>query len=246
MTAASLLAASALVACGGGGGGGDSGGGTTTSPGVASTSTFDVATAYRTRVQAGATENYNFVATNLAAACTGTATFAFAATASTTFEGAAALSSTQTVTSASGTSGCDIGSGTGTNYYNASIIPIGLSVNPGLSSEQYGTLATAGTLPSAAKVGDTGSISTLNIYSSNAKTTKIGSRTVTYVLVADTATTVFVDFITTSFNNAATPQTLSTERKRYRMTAGATTLDLVSDDVQFATTSSVHIVYTPR
>ncbi|HWH81860.1 MAG TPA: hypothetical protein VNU71_06450 [Burkholderiaceae bacterium] len=237
------LAAAILAGCGGGGG--DSGGGGTTPP-VTSTSSFDVSTAYRARTQAGATENYNYTATNGGVTCTGTSTFVFSPTASATFDGATVLASTQTVTSATPTPGCELGSGTGTNYYNTNFVPVGLSVNPGLPSEQYGVLASAGTLPSAAKVGDTGTISTLNVYSNSAKTTKTGSRTVTYAIEADTATTSLVNVITKSYDNSATPQLLSTEQKRYRMTAGAATLTLVSDDVQFATTSTIHIVYTPH
>lgn len=252
LAAGVTLAAAVLAGCGGGGGGGDSGssgggsGGGVTTPPVTSTNTFDVSTAYRARTQAGATENYNYVATNGSVTCNGTSTFVFSPTASSTFEGAAALSSTQTVTSATPTAGCEIGSGTGTNYYNASFIPIGVSVNPGLTSEQYGVLVSAGTLPTAVTVGQTGAISALDIYSSSAKTTKIGSRVITYVIEADTASTAIVNITTKSYNNSATPQLLSTEQKRYKMAAGGTTLTLVSDDVQFATTSTIHIVYTPR
>ena len=238
-----LLASAALAACGGGGGGGDAG---TSGTPVTSSSSFDFTNAYRARIQAGATENYNFSATNLAASCTGTATFVFTALANDTFDGASALSQSQTVTSASPTAGCDVGSGTGKLFYDVNDIPIGLSVNPGTSSEQYGTLATAGAYPGAVMVGAAGTLSTLNVYTDSTKTTKIGSRVVSYLIEPDTSTTAISNVTTKSYDNSSTPQLLSTEQKRFRMTAGTSGLSLVSDDVQFATTSTLHIVYTPR
>jgi len=226
-----LLVAAVLTGCGGGGGG-DSGV-TTSTPPVTSTNSFSLADGYKARLLAGATDNFN-----LSGTCTGTATIATAAAAPATFEGVTGFSATQN--SSASFSNClpATSSATGSTYYDANYVPIGQSITGGEYSK-YEALPAA--LPASVKVGDAGDIVALTTYSDSTKATITGRRVFSYVINADTPTTVFADIFIRTYNTSA--QLLSTQQSRYRMAVNGS-LTLASIDVQFSTTSTVHLVYT--
>lgn len=228
-----LFVAAVLTGCGGGGS--DSGGSATAAPAVASTSSFALASGYKARLVAGATDNFNISGT-----CTGTATFATAAATAATFEGANGFSVTQT--SSASLSNClpATSSTTGSTYYDANYVPIGQSISGG-DYAKYEVLPAA--LPASVKVGDSGDIVALATFNDSSKSTPNGRRVFSYVIEPDATTTAITNVIVRTYNTSA--QLLSTQQSRYRMAVDGK-LTLVSIDVQFSTTSTVHLVYTPR
>ncbi len=233
---ASAIATAALLAgCGGGGGGGgDTSGG---SPPVASTSSFPLATGYQALVDGGANNNFS-----LSGSCGGTAniTTAAAVPATPPFEGVTGFSASQVSTVSY--SGClpATGTTTGVTYYNANRVPIGLSIAGG----EYSRFASPPPdLPASVKVGDTAVVATLTTYADSSKTTVTGKRVISYLIEADTDTTAIANLSTRSYNTS--DQLLVTQQSRYRM-ASSGTLTLLSIDVQFSTTSAVHLVYTVK
>ena len=237
-----VLAAVALTACGGGGGG-DSGGGTPTptpAPTVTSTSSFPFAAGYRARIVSGATDNFNL---NAPSTCTGSSTIATAASQTNNFEGVNGFSAGQTSTISFNNCLPATGSQTGTTYYDANYLPIGLMIVGGEYSK-YTALPTA--LPATLKIGDpnaSGVISTQTSYSDSTQATPTGRRQIAYEIKADTATTAIANVITRSYDT--NNNLLATQINAFRM-AESGALTLLSIDVQFSTTSSVRLIYTPR
>lgn len=225
-TAATLFASAFLLA--GCGGGGDAGS-TTTTP----VTSFPLLTGYKARISGGATDNFSISGT-----CTGTATFTTAAASPATFEGATGYSATQTATI--NFTNCTPASSavTSTGYYDTNYSPLG-SVNPGVDYAKYLTAPPA--LPASVAAGDTAAFATLIVYSDSTKTTVTGQRVVSYVIEADTSTTVIANVITKGYNTSS--QLLYTQQSRYRVAANGT-LTVVSIDVQYSTPSTNHLLYT--
>ena len=82
---------------------------------------------------------------------------------------------------------------------------------------------------------------TVTVYSDSTKTTTTGQRQLSYVVESDSASTAFVTLITKSFNTAN--QLLFTQQSKYRIAADGT-LNIVTIDVQYSTTSTTHLIYT--
>lgn len=219
-----------LSACGGGGGGGDA----SASAPVAATTTFNVRSGFAARVVAGSTDNFTISGT-----CAGTAQIVNGAASAATFEGVAGFSSIQTNTV--NFSNCNPSSSTasGTNFYDANYTQIG-TVIPSVEYSKFLSAPTA--LPSAAAVGDMADYVTLTTYTDSSKATTTGRRVLSYVIEADTATSVIVNFTVRTYDT--TPQLLLTQQTRYRMAADGT-LVLLTIDIQYSgSLGTAHLVYT--
>ena len=88
------------------------------------------------------------------------------------------------------------------------------------SDIEYIVVDGSATIPIAAKINDTGSVFTAKRYTTSAKTTLLGTRTVTYVVEADSGTTALVTLIDVDKNNAGTMT--STATSQYRITTANT------------------------
>jgi len=232
-----VVAALLVSACGGGGGsagtaagGGGGGGGT-----VTSTATFNVRSGYQARVTAGATDNYTVSGT-----CAGTAQIVNGATGATTFEGAAALSATQTATVNFTNCTPSVSTAAGTNFFDSNYALLGSTVT-GVEYAKFTSGSTPAALPTGAKVGDTGALSSLTTYTDATKTTVTGSRTVSYAIEADTATTAVLNVIVKTFDTSNALQV--TQQSRYRVAADGS-LTVLTIDVQYSGVSTAHLVYT--
>jgi hypothetical protein len=219
-----------LAACGGGGG--DA---MTPAPGVRPTTAFALAAGYKARIASGATDNFN-----LSGSCTGTATISTAAAAPATFEGVTGYSSAQASSVNFTNCAPATSSATGSTYYNASYATIGLSI---VGGEYASFAAPPSDLPVAVKVGDTADIATLTTYTNSTKTVAKGRRVLSYVIEGDTNTTAIVNLITRSYDLGNV--LLSTEQSRYHVAENGT-LTRGTIDVQFSSTSTLHLLYTPK
>jgi hypothetical protein len=225
-TAAFVLFAG-LSACGGGGDSGSS-----TPPAA---TTFPLSAAYQTYVQLSATTNYN-----ISGSCTGTGTLSKGASQAATFEGTTGYSVTATFTlNFTNCTPTSLAS-TSITYYNASYSPLG-DVIPNTQYDVY--LPPAIVLPTSAKVGDTAAVATVNVYTDSTKTVQTGTETLSFVIEADgTATsTAIVNVISKRYNTSNS--LLSTQQTRFRISASGA-LSPVSIDVQYSTTSTIHLLYT--
>lgn len=215
-----------------GGGGGDSGG--TVSTAVASASSFPLEAGYSARLNAGSNDNFTISGT-----CAGTAQITNGVTTASTFEGVAGFSAVQTSTVNFTNCTPSQSTASGTSYYDANYTPIGTSV----VALEYAKFAVAPTmLPASVKVGDAADYATLTTYTDSTKTTTTGRRVLSYVIEADTATTVIVNFTTKTYDTTNL-QPLLTQQTRYRVAANGTET-LLSIDVQYGVTSTAHLVYT--
>jgi hypothetical protein len=229
LACASVVSAAFLSGCGGGGG--DS---SAVTPAV---TLFALQAGYMAgagRASAG-TET-------ISGSCSGLLTFSNTAASPATFEGTPALavsgSSTITLTN------CTPASNTSSSisYYDSNYTPLGHSY----SSGTYGKFLTApSSLPASVKVGDTAISGTETIYTDSTKSTVQGQRVRSYLIEADgtSTSTAIANLILKDFN--ASNQLLLTQQQRYRMATNGT-LNYLNSDLQYSTTSSVHLIFTPK
>ena len=223
-----VLTATLMAACGGGGGDPPA----TVSPPV--DVTFALKAGYQARIVSGATDDFT-----VSGSCNGTARIATApATIPVMFEGVVGGSVLQTSTL--NFTNCPIGSksATGLTFYNANYSPIGSSV---VGSEYAKFESPPLDWPAAVKVGQSGTIATLFTYTDSSLVVTTGKRLISYEIKADTATTAIANIITRSYDPVAL---LATETMSYRISESGT-LTPVLLDVQFSTTSTLHLIYTP-
>lgn len=230
--AAGIVLASLLAACGGGGSDAPAPPVVVNPPPA---TTFALSAGYRARIISGATDNFN-----LSGSCSGTASIATAAAAASTFEGVTGYSASQVSTVNFTNCLPTANTATGATYFNGNYVPIGLSI---VGGEYARFEAPPADLPTGVKVGDSGVLSTMTTYADSTKVVVTGKRILSYAIEADTSTTVIANVITRSYD--AGTQLLATQQSRYRM-AESGALTLLSIDVQFSTTSTIHLVYTPR
>jgi hypothetical protein len=226
-----------LTACGGGGGGG--GAPPPTGP-VASTLSFPVQSALATESANGATYSLTANGTGAVAAdgdCTGNYTETTGpANTPANFEGVAGFSST-TVMQMNFTNCVPAAiAETVTNYFDSTYAPLGFQALGG----DYGVWAAPPVIPASVKVGDAAIVGTIDNYTDNTKTTANGRQDMSYVVEPDTANTAIINLVFKVYNAAS--QLLATEQDRYRITSTGA-LTLISVDVQFATTSTIHLVF---
>ena len=216
-----------LSACGGGGGSPAA-----TGP-VTSTLSFPVQSANSAMIASGMTKTFTISGT-----CSGNATFtAAAATGGATFEGITGrLSAVRTATI--NLTNCTPASSasTSTNYYDTNYVPLGYSA----VGSSYGVFLTPPSIPASVRVGSTGTLGTLNLYTDSTKSVSSGTRVVSYVIEADTATTAIVNLIARDFNTSSV--LTMTEQDRYRIAATGP-LTLISIDTQAANGSTTHLIF---
>ncbi len=228
-----------LIGCGGGGGG--SGGSTPTGP-VASTLSFPLRQAINTLTANG--ESVTFTATGTSATqatdglCSGSYSFTSApATTATTFRGQSALSSTSAATSTYSNCTPSSSANSSTNYYDTNYLPLG---DVDASSGEMGVWQATPNIPTTVRVNDVFIVGTKNYFTNTTGTVNDGRADMTVVVEADSATTAILNQIIKRYNAAG--QLTSTSQGRSRIdTMG--TLTRVSIDIQFATTSTNHLVF---
>ena len=203
-----------LSACGGGGS--DSG---STPASQVSTETFQLRTAYANAVGDTTTRSFQISGTVSGVAITGSGSATQGALVAASFEGRSAQSKTTTITgsfSAAGTTPVPLAVTT-VAYFDSSLNLLGEN-----DDGEYLVVNSATTVPTTARVGDSGTWYTADRYDSSAKTTRQGSWTVTYALDADTASSAILRL--TSVERDTSNATVSTTTSRFRMTpAGALT-----------------------
>lgn len=226
-----------LAGCGGGGGGG----GTSPSGPVASTLSFPFRSAVNTVTANG--ESYTLTANGTLATqstdglCSGTFTSTSApANTSTTFEGTPALSSVSTSTMTLTNCTPASSTSTDTDYYDTSYAALGFIA----SSGGYGVYQAPRAIPSTVRVGDSGIVGTYTYYTDSTKSVADGSAELSYLVEADTADTAILNLITKRYDQSS--RLLRTANARGRIDA-AGTLTRVSIDIQYATTSTTHLVF---
>lgn len=230
-----VTAAVVLVACGGGGGSS-----APTGP-VTSSLSFPLRSAVNTITANG--RSYTLTANGTTATqstdglCSGTLSSTDApANVSTTFEGNPALSSVGVSTLSFTNCTPSSFASTGTAYYDVSYLPLGNSDSGGT----YGVYLTPPVIPTTVRVGDAGLVGTVTYYTNSTKATGDGRSDKSFVVEADTANTAVVNLISKRYNSSS--QLLYTEQSRTRIDA-AGNITQVSIDVQYATTSTVHLVF---
>ena len=233
-----LLLAVGVSACGGGGGGGGS---PPPSGPVTSTLTFPLRSGWNTRIANGQTTTLTANGTPATQTtdglCSGTATETVGpATTVTTFEGAPALSAVTVFTNSFTNCVPASQATTGTSYYDSNYLPLGFNIQGG----DYGVFLTPPTIPNSVKVGDVAIIGTETLYTNSTKAVGTGRQDLSIVVEPDTASTAIVNLIFKEYNVSS--QLLSTEQDRYRITSTGA-LTLVSVDIQYATTSTLHLVF---
>lgn len=227
-----MLLGLTLTACGGGGGGGGSSSGSGGSTVVTSTLSFPLLSGFRTLIASGYTKSGVVTGT-----CSGSATMTIApASTAATFEGQSVLSSSETwsrtytnCTPASNTS-------SGTIYYNSSdYTPMGgvniSSMNSIGGWSNYGVFQTPPVIPASVRVGDSGYIGTITLWTNSAKTTPDGRISVYYEITADTASSAIVYVNSTRYPEASfTSSFFIVERYRMSSTGALTPLTKYGSD----------------
>ena len=217
---------SLLLGCGGGGGGG----GSAPSVGpVVSTSSFPVVNVQANHINSGYTHTGTITGTVTASGITlpvtGTVTLTVTPAPASTFEGRPALVDSETVsgsitatnpsTGASTTIPFPTTTATQTFSDQATFAPLGSS-----SAGSYSVMQGTATIPSTAKVGDTGVIGTFTNYTDSSKATTVGTIRISYVVEADTSSTAIFNIITQEFD--ATNTLVATEQVRWRVDTSGT------------------------
>ena len=225
--ALSIIVATSVSLLSGCGGGGSDGGSTT------ATTNFPLQTGYKARIAAGSTDNFAISGT-----CAGTATLTNGAATVASFQSVNGFSVAQTATVNLTNCTPATNAVTGTGYYDANYSPLGSQIL-GTEFTKYTTLPLA--IPASVKVGDTAAYATLNTFTNSSMATATGQRFISYVIEADGTNTAIANLITKSYNTGG--QLLFTQQSRYRIAADGT-LTAVSIDIQYSTTSTVHLLYT--
>lgn len=207
-----LMLLLAVSACGGGGGGGT----TSTGP-VASTETFQLRTAYVNYVTETRSLPFTVTGTTSGNSVTGSGTATQGALTSATFESQPAQQKTTTVTGSVTANGVTIPlSSSSTTYVDSNYNPLGSS------GTDYAVVNSGASIPTTARVNDTGTWYSTIRYASSTKATQRGTGTVSYVLEPDTASTALLKIILTEKDNSNNETSRSTVT--FRMTpAGALT-----------------------
>lgn len=251
MLGACLASAALLTACGGGGGGGgdDDPGEPVTPP---AGTKFSLASGYKARIQNGASDDFKLIKPSdlegTPATCSGTASIDTEAAVPATFEGVTGFSVAQTSTLKLTDCQPSNSSATGATYYNANFVPIGQSIEGGAGEYavfkgQAPTAVVKDTVD-ASDIDDERLLVTMTRYEDDTKQLVIGSRTVSYLIEAETATTVIANFITRSYDDANQTQLASVQQSRYRLGAN-NAFTLVSIDVDVKKPIPFRLWYEP-
>ena len=200
---------------------------------ITSAASFALQRAYQARVAAGASDTLTVSGT-----CSGSSTIVVGTPQAVSFEGAAAVRTTQTNTLTLTNCAPSTLVINDQFYLESSSTPLGAS-QVGLDYAKFSAAPTP--WPVSVKVGDSGTVATFTTYSNDTKAVTTGRRVMTYVVEGDSTTTAIVNVISKSYNMS--DQLLLNQQVRYRIDS-AGTLELVSIDAQYSTTSTVQLVYT--
>jgi hypothetical protein len=225
-TLAVCISVFSLASCGGGGG--DAGG-----PSNIATMSFPLLAGYKASVIAGSSVNYT-----VSGGCAGTATLVSAPAIPATFEGVTGFSAADSATI--NLSNCTPSSSTtsGVEYYDANYTPVGTMT----TGEEYAKFPVVpNPLPASVRVGDGATVGTLLVYTDSTKAVQTGTRVISYLIEADSPSTAIVNLVSKDYD--LSNQLLLTQQNRFRMAADGT-LTSISVDLQYSTTSTLHIVLT--
>jgi hypothetical protein len=203
---AALLTLSFLGGCGGG----------SSSPEVvASTSSFDVSTAFRNGESTPRNSTIKVTVSAGTQTATGPGTYVTSALSNVSFNGTSALQRTDTVSATLTTANQTVPfSVNGTVYLESNLLPLG-SVATSSSSASSATFQTStllAALPSAAKVGDSGNFARVEVFSNAGKTIKVSTSTITWTLSADSASTALLRFTRITTGGASEGTSIETAR----------------------------------
>lgn len=194
---------------------------------------FPFRSAYRAMMMAGSNENFNVTGT-----CSGSANITTGAALPGIFEGVQGYSVAQTLVQNFKTCTPSSSSSSAITYYDQNFSPIGSQV-PGFEYSKFE--APPIQLPETVKAGDSAAFGTMTTYADSTKNVVTGKRVISYEVSAESDSSAI---LTLSFRRYNTQdQLLLTQQERYRLTTeGAAAL--LSIDLQYSTTSSVHLLYT--
>jgi len=200
----------ALSACGGGNN-------PTNTSSTTSTETFEFRTAFVNYVTETRSLPFTVTGTSSGYGVTGSGTATQGALTSASFESQAAQQKTTTVTGSMTVNGVTVPlSSSGTAYVDSNYNPLGTI------GDKYVVVTNGTTIPTTAKVNDTGILYSTILYSSSTKAIKLGTETVAYALEPDTASTALLKIIVTERGTNNTQTSIATIT--FRMTtAGALT-----------------------
>jgi FKBP-type peptidyl-prolyl cis-trans isomerase len=194
--------------------------------------TFPLHSAFQSRL-AGA--NFDFA--TVSGTCSGNASVSNAPPASASFDGIAAVGVVGTTTM--NLTGCSVSLllSTSLTAYDGNGNLLGHA-----TMSEFGRSAGAPeALPATVKVGDSAVYGRETLYADSSKQAPSGSRELSYIIEADGAqnTSAIANLVVKTYDTAA--RLLSTQHTRYRIAkAGAPVF--LSDDTQYSTTSSVHVL----
>ena len=204
-----------LSACGGGGGG------STASAPVASTDIFQLQVANANMVQRTSTLNCTLSGTYNGYPISGNEVVTFGSLTSTTFENQPALSQINTNTGSFTLNGTQYPiNGSSTNYYDTNYLPVGYY------GTEYVVMNGVAVIPATIKINDSGTIGTATRYTDSTKTTLIGTKTVTWTLLPDTASTGILS-VTDTYKDTTSTVT-ETDTSTYRLTPAGGVTNLTS------------------
>jgi hypothetical protein len=173
--------------------------------------------------------------------CSGTASIWSAASVPTSFEGTSANAIAESATYSF--TNCTPGStaSTGMNYYDSSNRLLGGTTS---SSTTYAfvPLPTA-VLPSLVRVGDSGDLDTVQLFSDSTKTATVGRADRSYVVERDVSESAIVNFISRRYDNFGL--LLVTTQSRYRIDSSGA-MAKVSIESQYGGPSNRHLLLTRR
>lgn len=193
-----------LVACGGGGGGGGS------VPPVASTSTFQLRTAYENSVNQTSTLPFTVGGTIGGVGISGSGSATRGNVTATTFEGQSALQKVSSVSATITANGAVAPISTvGTTFVSLGYLPLGSS-----ETTEYEVVVGTATIPTTARINDAGNVYTATRFTSSSKAVTVGTVTRTFTLLPDTAATGVLRVTSVYRNNALTiTQTTTTSTR---------------------------------
>ena len=223
-----LIALSALVlitACGGGGDGG------TAAP-VASSETFSIKAVRINGLLSPSSNKFTISGTLNGAAVTGSGSVTSSNLSAGTFEGLPALQRTTTAT------GSYVANGVTYPLNSLSITWVDSNYEPKGSSNrsEYGVITGTPSIPTKAKINDSGTLFTFKRYTNSTKAVLLGTKTVSYVMEADTASTALLTIISVEKNTSNI--TTSTNSDQLRITPTGTYTP-ISETVVEGTTSLI-------
>lgn len=227
-----------LSACGGGSGGSSS----STSGPVVSTDTFQVKTAYNNVLwntnSSSFTLSGNVVTGGTTYPVTGSGNVNRSALTGSTFEGIPGYKKIYTTIGSFTVNGTTRPASVSyTDYVNANYTPTGM-----ISTAEYVVVTSASEVPVTAKVNDSAQWYTANRYTSSSKTKLLGTRTATYALLPDTASTAILTVVITDKNNSG--KTTFTNTSRIRITPPGAITPLTEQEFRDNGTEVLNVTYT--